>query len=47
MIAFNIDDRRVHWGLELDESEDRSIPLKMTSSQKKKKDQFTRYQYTL
>lgn len=37
MIAFNIDDRRVHWGLELDESEDRSIPLKMTSSQKKKK----------
>ena len=33
MIAFNIDDRRVCWGLELDESEDRSIPLKMTNSQ--------------
>lgn len=33
MIAFNIDDRRVHWGLELDVSEDRSIPLKMTNSQ--------------
>lgn len=31
-IAFNTEDRRVCWGLELDESEERSILLKMTNS---------------
>ena len=32
-MALNIDDRRVCGGLELDEGEDRSIPLKMTNTQ--------------